>query len=462
MFSRKAVAVLAVTLTLLVSSVYAQSGSFLDTMYMSKASTATTSATLNTLKDEIQKLYGVEIKDDPEVLAWNAKWLKAIKEVLAVLPKEFVENTQVISLIPSYMSIELKYNGFQGLENTAQIGQGALVPNPIYNRYFKRVYGKLPSDSDRIKRFKTILVRAMAYCFMNANPDVVSAWKSKFNAREISTKVYGPGSDKNLVIGQYANAFVVDMAFAISRYCAAGSKLRSKFPSRYDFIKQNVMDDKDISGWGDLTEIPAPASNNGNNTGNTNTNNGNGGDTGTSTDGTRPPPEIASGDYMPVVTEVGLGTATTNIPQEQQHLGTKQQTAIAELFADLPKFFSTCTEAIAYVPTSDTICAYSNESYVFITQHSWYKPSYVTLDDAARAKRFKAYLLLEMTKAFLFFHPEVTNAWKTKFKLNKTIDAKAGIVRTVLDYYQHSSWLNGVSRDRFNFIKEKIMDNKTF
>ena len=137
--------------------------------------------------------------------------------------------------------------------------------------------------------------------------------------------------------------------------------------------------------------------------------------------------------------------------------------AIADLFNELPKFFSTCTEAIAYLPTTDTDAAFSYEGYVFITQNSWFAPSFVELDDAARSKRFKQVLLREMTLRFLYFHPEVTAKWKEKFDPKMTsFDAYTDMTQAAVLYYSAPDYLKQVNNERYEFVKTVIMVGKTF
>jgi hypothetical protein len=241
---------------------------------------------------------------------------------------------------------------------------------------------------------------------------------------------------------------MVDMAFAVAMYCS--SSLNSKFPQRNAFIKDYVMSGQTISSLGGSFI----------NTDDTSTGNDDSGTT--EQPGSRPPPEIPEGDYVAIITEVDVGTATTNLPDDHMHLNDDQNIAIGELFAELPKYFSTCTEAVCFVPTNDTITAFSSDGYVFITQHSWHKPTFVELTDETRTIRFKGILLREMALRFLYFHPEVTEAWKTQFNQADTLAAKVAIVDATVAYRYNPSWLKTLNSPRYAFIKTQVMDNVEF
>jgi hypothetical protein len=405
------------------------------------------------LKNSIKNEFQIEIADDPEVNRWTEPWLKAVKEVLALLPADFRSATKMIYLDPGTLQYEVKYNGYNNQDGIVQIGYGAMYPSNLYTKKFKETYNRTPTDSEKTARFKSILVRGMSYCFQQENPDLTKEYSRIAAQGQYPTRVYGPGAEANMVVAPGKTLAMIDMAFATAEYCSSPSTLQSKFASRYNFIKDQVMGGKSISGWGDK-----PLDNTGNNGGN----NGNASGT-VETPGTRPPPEIPDGDYMPVVTEVDVGTAAANISADQKKAPELLKSAIAELFAELPKFFSTCTEAIGYMPSPDTEPAFSSEGYVFITQNSWFMPSFVDLEDASRAKRFKHILVREMTLRFLFFHPEVTQKWKDTFDKNQaTFEVYVDITQAVAGYYGAKEWLKKLNPERYNFVKTEIMKGVEF
>jgi len=129
----------------------------------------------------------------------------------------------------------------------------------------------------------------------------------------------------------------------------------------------------------------------------------------------------------------------------------------------LPKFFSTCTEAIVYLPTTDTEAAFSSEGYVFITQNSWFAPTFVELTDESQAARFKLYLVREMTKRFLYFHPEVSKKWQETFIPNQSmVEVYVDLCEAMVLYFQNGQYLKELNFDRYNFIKAELMKGKEF
>lgn len=449
---KKLIGLLILTAVLLVAPASAQNASYLDSVYQTY-DTATGTDALTTLKNSISEQYGIEIADDPDVNQWSLSYVTAIKEVLAALPASFRSVTRMIYLDPTYLQYEVKYNGFNDQHGIVQIGAGVMSPSVVYIRRFKELYNRLPTDAELLARFKTILVRGMTYGFLQENPDLAKSYSRIAAASVFPTKVYNPGAEANMVVAPGKIPAWIDLAFAVAQYCTAASTLQSNFKTRYDFVKDQVMGGQTIANWGDK-----PLTGTGGNTGT--------GDPASGTveiPGTRPPPAIPEGDYMPVVTQVDVGTAAATIPDAQKVPPELLKSAIAELFGVLPKFFSTCTEAIAYMPTIDTETAFSSEGYVFVTQNSWFTPSFTDLDDAARGKRFKEHLLREMTLRFCFFHPEVTVKWKTAFDKNQsTFEAYVDMIQAVALYCGAPAYLKQLNPERYLFVKVNIMAGKEF
>jgi len=443
------------SVVLFLAPLSAQGGSYLDTVYQTYE---TASDPVALLKNAIKEQFDIEIADE-STNQWTENYLNAVKDVLSALPAEFRSATRMIFLDPSFAQFELKYNGYNEQYGIVQLGYGAIYPSVAYGRKFQEVYGRSPTDAEKIDRFKSILVRGLSYSFQQEKPEIAAAYRGIARTGDYPTKLYGPSAESYMVVAPGKGPEMIDMAFATAEYCANPANLQSKFESRFNFIKDNVMGGNSISGWDDK---PLDSDNGNNDGGNNGGNNDNGGGT-VENPGTRPPPEIPEGDYMPVVTEVDVGTAAASIPQNQRNAPDLLKSAIAELFGDLPKFFSTCTEAIAYVPTIDTEAAFSSESYVFITQNSWFMPSFVDLDDAARGNRFKQILLREMTLRFLFFHPEVTQKWKETFDSNQsTFEVYVDITQAVVAYYGAPAWLKQLNQPRYDFVKTEIMKEKEF
>jgi hypothetical protein len=433
----------------------AQNASYLDSVYQTLDS-APAEDPLQALKDSIGDQFGIVIAEDQAVNqnAWSMTYVQAIKEVLESVPASFSAATRMIFLDPSPIQYEVKYVGFNDQHGIVQIGAGVMTPSVLYYKRFKEVYGTTPTEAQLVARFKTILVRGLTYSFLQENPDIAKKYAGIAAQSVFPTKVYGPAAETNMIVAPGKSAAWIDLAFAVSMYCTDPATLQSRFSSRFDFIKEMVMKGESVSGWNDkpINEGTTPG-------GNDNVDNGGN----VEKPGVRPPPEIPDGDYLPIVTQVDVGTAAASLPAEFKDAPDLLRSAIAELFGELPKFFSTCTEAIAYLPTTDTDAAFSYEGYVFITQNSWFAPSFVELDDAARNKRFKQILLREMTLRFLYFHPEVTAKWKEKFDPKMTsFDAYTDMTQAAVLYYSAPAYLKQVNEERYEFVKTVIMIGKTF
>ncbi len=450
---KKLISLLGIFVILLVSPVLGQNASYLDSVYQT-LEVATGTDALTALKDSISAEFNVVIAEDQSENQnqWSLSYVQAIKEVLSVMPASFSAATRMVYLDPSPIQYEVKYVGFNDQHGIIQIGAGAITPSVMYYRRFKELYNSAPTDAQLLARFKTLLVRGMTYGFLQENPDIGKKYAGIAAQSVFPTRVYSPAAETNMVVAPGKIAAWIDLAFAVSMYCTDPATLQSKYSNRFDFIKTMVMNGKSITGWADK-----PLSGD---SGNTNP--------GTASDtveppATRPPPAIPDGDYMPVVTQVDVGTAAASLPAEHKVAPELLRSAIAELFAELPKFFSTCTEAVAYVPTTDTETAFSSEGFVFITQNSWFMPSFVTLDDAARGKRFKQTLMREMTLRFLYFHPEVTAKWKTTFDKNmSTYDAYVDMTQAAVLYYSAPAYLKQINLERYNFVKTVVMLGKEY
>ncbi|HAE41162.1 MAG TPA: hypothetical protein DCG57_21385 [Candidatus Riflebacteria bacterium] len=439
-------------LVLLASPVWCQSSSYIDAVYQVYED-ANASDPVEVLKNSIKTQFDIEIADDPDVNRWSKTWLDAVNTSLTALPASFRSATRMIYLDPSNLDFEVKYNGFNDQHGIVQMGYGSMFPSSVYTNKFKATYKRMPTSAEKIARFKYILARGMAYSFIQENPDVFKAYGRAVTYGTYSTKVYGPGAELNMIVLPGKNPLMIDLAFAIGEYCAAPTSLKSKSQARFDFVKNNVMGGATISGWGYMPVDDAASSTTdpGDDPGNVETPTASGA------------PEIPDGDYLPIVTEVDVGTAAAGLPAEWKTAPDLLKSAIVELFEVLPKFFSTCTQAIAYLPTTDTETAFSSEGFIFITQNSWFMPSFVELDDAARGKRFKETLLREMTLRFLYYHPEVTTKWKDTFdKSQSSSDAYVDMQQAVIGYFGAKDWLKQVNNARYNFIKNEFMKGKEF
>ncbi|MDD3146264.1 MAG: hypothetical protein PHD82_03090 [Candidatus Riflebacteria bacterium] len=458
---KKLISLLGIFLVLLVVPVNGQNASYLDSVYQTLDTSPATDA-LTALKDSISAEFNVVIAEDQSENQnqWSLSYVQAIKEVLAVMPASFSAATRMVYLDPSSVQYEVKYVGFNDQHGIIQIGAGVMTPSVMYYRRYKELYNSTPSDAQLLARFKTILVRGMTYCYLQENPDLGKKYASIAAQPVLSTKVYSPAAETNMVVAPGKTAAWIDLAFAVSLYCTDPTTLQSKSSNRFDFVKTMVMNGESITGW-DEKPVNGDGGNNNNDDDDDDDNGNPGGNV--EPPATRPPPAIPDGDYMPVVTQVDVGTAAASLPAEHKEAPELLRSAIAELFSELPKFFSTCTEAIAYVPTTDTETAFSSEGFVFITQNSWFMPSFSDLDDAARGKRFKQTLMREMTLRFLYFHPEVTAQWKTTFDKNmSTYDAYVDMTQSAVLYYSAPAYLKQLNPERYVFIKTVVMIGKEF
>ena len=144
--------------------------------------------------------------------------------------------------------------------------------------------------------------------------------------------------------------------------------------------------------------------------------------------------------------------------RSQKTMPDGMKTAIIELFSRLPKYFSTCTQAIAYVPSTDTEVAFSSESYIFVTQNSWFMPSFSDLTESMQKERFKQYLLREMTSRFIYYHGSIVNRWKEEFDpAMSNFDALTDLQQAVIAYYHAPNYFKNLNPDRYSFIRNYLM-----
>ena len=307
------------------------------------------------------------------------------------------------------------------------------------------------------------------------------------------TKIYSIGDENFMVVAPGKNHLWTDLAFAVEMYCTNASNLKSKYPQRYEFVKEKVFGGCGVDGWpykslsgtgqssggdghtGDYVE-PVFEDDNDVDTGTitaTDTDPGTNPSTdpGTTEPGTEPGtdpgnipvvedrkdiPPIPEGDYLPVVSQ--LNSTVEGLDESKKKIPDAMKEAIKELFKELPKSFSTCTIGINYMPTSDTCDAFSSEGYVFVTNNSWYAPSFVSLDDGTRKKRFKEILLREMTKCYLYYHGSWITTWRGAMGSQITnAEAKTDIVESTVLYYEDANYLESLKALKWSFIKNNVL-----
>ena len=107
--------------------------------------------------------------------------------------------------------------------------------------------------------------------------------------------------------------------------------------------------------------------------------------------------------------------------------------------------------------TTDTSDAMSSESYIFVTNNSWYAPSYDSMSEEQRKKRFKQILVREMAKTFLYYHGSKITRWRAVFGAEiSDADAKTDIVESTVLYYTDASYLEKLHQLKWSFIKNNI------
>ena len=459
------------------------------------------------LKDSIYNTYGIKIFDYVETNGntWSEYYLKKMIEVFKDLPQDFVSCTRMVFMDPGQEQFEIKYNGYNEEYGIIQVGYGAFFPPAVYLKKFNEVYQKDPTNEDCANRFKCMLVRGMTYSFIQENTDgygrseLMQAYQAVYAENpSFPTKIYSIGDENFMVVAPGKNHLWTDLAFAVEQYCTNASGLKSKYPKRYEFVKEKVFGGCGVDGWpnkslsgtgstsggdghtGDYKE-PVFGTDTNIDTGTitatdtdpgtdpsteTGTNTGTSTGTDTETDPDKIPaindrddiPPVPNEDYLPVVSQ--LNTGANDVDSSKRNMPDGMKEAIKELFKELPKSFTTCTIGINYMPTTDTCDAFASEGYVFVTNNSWYAPSFVNLDDEARKKRFKEILVREMTKCFLYYHGSQITRWRGAMGKEITNEeAKTDIVESAVLYYKDPQYLESLKALKWSFIKSNIFSN---
>jgi hypothetical protein len=102
--------------------------------------------------------------------------------------------------------------------------------------------------------------------------------------------------------------------------------------------------------------------------------------------------------------------------------------------------------------------AFSSESYIFVTQNSWFMPSFSDLTESMQKERFKQYLLREMTSRFIYYHGSIVNRWKEEFDpAMSNFDALTDLQQAVIAYYHAPNYFKNLNPDRYSFIRNYLM-----
>ena len=125
------------------------------------------------LKDSLYETYGIKVYDyvESDGRTWSELYLKSMIEVFRDLPPEFVSCTRMVYMDPGQDQFEIKYNGYNEEYGIIQVGYGAFYASSVYLKKFQELYKKEPTNQDYVNRFKSMLVRGMAYSFIQENTD---------------------------------------------------------------------------------------------------------------------------------------------------------------------------------------------------------------------------------------------------------------------------------------------------
>lgn len=535
-------------------------------------------------KDAIFNTYGIKVYDYADIGArsWPEEYLKAMIEVFRDLPADFTSCTRMIYMDPSVEQFEIKYDGYNEEFGIVQVGYAYKNPSPAYKVKFKKLYGALPTADDYLINFKTMLVRGMTYCYIQEKTDdwgkseVLTKYQIVYASDPtFPTYLFIPADENYMVVAPGKNHLWTDLAFAVAKYCTDAAGLKSKYPERYEFVKEHIFDGAGVDGWGHKwldgsgatsggdghtgdyaepkfaddtdtsddtstttetntdtgtntdtssetetnsdtetatdtstatetsettdtstntetstttetdtstntetsaatdtstttetsTTTDTSTSTETNTTTETDTSTSTSTDTSTDTSGVvavedrEDIPTIPEGKYYPVVSNIGISDTSPAFTDNSEWLDMpeKMKIAIKELFDELPKYFSTCTQSIGYVATSDTADAFSSEGYIFVTNNSWFAPSYEALTDKQKKSRFKQILVREMAKTFLYYHGSKITRWRATFGTEiSDIDAKTDIVESTVLYYTDATYLEKLHSLKWSFIKNNI------
>lgn len=235
------------------------------------------------LKNQIYETYGITVYDNDATngLSWSEDYLNAMIQVFQDMPESFLSATRMVYIAPGQEQFEIKYNGYNEEYGIIQFGMEAFSPSSAYLTQFKKVYKTTPSATDKINRFKTMLVRGLAYSFIQQHSDafgksdLIQSYQSVYaDNASFSTRLFSFGDENYMVVAPGKNHLWTDLAFAAAQYCTNASGLKKNYAKRYQFVRENLFDDTGVAGWPEsyLDGTGKTSGGDGHNGSNTNTN----------------------------------------------------------------------------------------------------------------------------------------------------------------------------------------------
>ena len=201
------------------------------------------------LREAIYDTYGITVYDYAESggSTFDERHLKAMIEVFRDMPPAFTSCTKMVFMDPGNDQFEIKYNGYNEEAGIIQLGYAYKNPSPIFRRKFKEIYNADPTADDFLLNFKTMLVRGMAYCFIQENTDawgkselmdkyqVIYAGDTTFKFQN-----YALGDENYMVVAPGKSHLWTDLAFAVAQYCTNASGLKKDHLCRQlSFFEKN-------------------------------------------------------------------------------------------------------------------------------------------------------------------------------------------------------------------------------
>ncbi|MBF0408665.1 MAG: hypothetical protein HQM10_15055 [Candidatus Riflebacteria bacterium] len=168
--------------------------------------------TISGIKARIRAKFGIDCKDG-DGAAWTEKQLLAAEKVYETLPNIFLRCTK-----------------------TAQRDSVFMSPNVLGYVKMGIPTVHLMNSCVREKTFEATLVHEMVHCFQSSNMHVANAWQKQFWP---NGQAGGPVSSS---VSSYGNSQPLeDMAESVRSFWQDGKSMKSRYPDRYDFIKNYVM-----------------------------------------------------------------------------------------------------------------------------------------------------------------------------------------------------------------------------
>ncbi|MBF0410566.1 MAG: hypothetical protein HQM10_24685 [Candidatus Riflebacteria bacterium] len=176
-------------------------------------STNTSTDTINGLKAEMRSKYGISANDGSS--SWSLRQLQEANKVLATLPQKFLTSTKSIKRDAVFQSPNVLGYVQMGIPEVHMLNSSCYQGT-----------------------FQGTLVHEMTHCFQSENPQAYYDFKNTF---------WSGGRQNSSSVSSYGNTQPIeDMAECVRMYWQAGSAMKARYPDRYEFIKNRVMDGKEF------------------------------------------------------------------------------------------------------------------------------------------------------------------------------------------------------------------------